>query len=183
MTKNELEYNEEDYEVRILTPEDVTLEYVKWISDPEIIKYSQNRYRTFTFSGQIKYVEEMLKSPDYHLYGIFHKKTHIGNIVFGPIDWVNSVCETRVVIGYKKYWGKKILQNCFKKVIKKSFDKYPFFKICSHTYSNNLPTIFAMRKFGFIKEGCRKYHRVFQDIRVDLLEYSIFLEYGEVVEK
>jgi hypothetical protein len=75
------------------------------------------------------------------------------------------------------------LTEIIKKVIKNSFDKYPFFKVCSNTYSNNLSTIFAMRKFGFIKEGHRKYHRVFQDTRVDLLEYSLFLEYGEVVEK
>lgn len=178
----DLEYNENDYEVRILTPEDVTLEYVNWISDSEITKYSQNRYRTFTLEGQIKYVKEMFDSLDFHLYGIFHKKTHIGNILFGPIDWVNNIGEVRVVIGYKKYWGKKIMFNCFKKTLKMSFSKYPFFKICSNTYSNNLPTIFSIKKNGFIKEGHRKCHRVFEDTRVDLLEYSLFLEYGEPVK-
>jgi RimJ/RimL family protein N-acetyltransferase len=177
-----LDYNEKDYEVRILKPEDVTSGYVKWISDPEITKYSRNRYRTFTLEGQIEYVQQMFDSPNFHLYGIFHKKTHIGNIAFGPIDWVNNIAEARVVIGYKKYWGKKVMGSCFNKVIKMSFGSYPFFKICADTYSKNLPTIFAMKKFGFTKEGHRKYHRVFEDIRVDLLEYSLFLEHGEPVK-
>lgn len=177
-----LKYNENDYEVRILTPEDVTLEYVKWISDPEITKYSRNRYRSFTLDSQIKYVEEMFNSPDYHLYGIFHKKTHIGNITFGPIDYVNNIVEARVVIGYKKYWGKGIMFNCVKKSLKMSFGTYPFFKVCSNTYSNNLPTIFSIKKLGFVKEGIRKQHCVFGNSRVDLLEYSLFLEYGEPVK-
>jgi RimJ/RimL family protein N-acetyltransferase len=177
-----LDYNEKDYEVRILTTKDVTPEYVKWISDPEIIKYSRNRYRTFTLEGQIKYVQEMFNSPDYHLYGIFHKKTHIGNITFGAIDWTNNIGEARVVMGYKKYWGKGIMFNCFKKSLKMSFGIYPFFKVCSNTYSNNLPTIFAIKKLGYVKEGLRKYHRVFEDTRVDLLEYSLFLEYGKPVK-
>ncbi len=179
---SDLEYNEKDYEVRILTPEDVTIEYVNWISDPNITKYSQNRYRTFTLEGQIKYVQEMVDSSDYHLYGIFYKKTHIGNITFGPIDWINNVVEARVVIGYKKYWGKKVMFNSVKKALKTSFGEYPFFKICSNTYSNNLSAIFGIRKFGFVKEGIRKYHRVFEHTRVDLLEYSLFLEYGEPVK-
>ena len=178
-----LEYNENDYEVRILTPEDVTLEYVKWISDPEITKYSRNRHRIFTLEGQIKYVQEMVDSPDYHLYGIFHKKTHIGNMALDPIDWINNIAEVRVVIGYKKYWGKGIMFSCFRKSLKMSFGIYPFFKVCSNTYSNNLPTIFAIKKLGYVKEGLRKYHRVFEDTRVDLLEYSLFLEYGEPVKK
>jgi RimJ/RimL family protein N-acetyltransferase len=178
-----LDYNEKDYEVRILTTKDVTPEYVKWISDPEIIKYSRNRYRTFTLEGQIKYVQEMVDSPDYHLYGIFHKKTHIGNITFGAIDWTNNIGEARVVLGYKKYWGKGIMFNCSKKVLKMSFGNYPFFKVCSNIYSNNLSTIFAVKKLGFVKEGCRKHHRVFENTRVDLLEYSLFLEYGEPVKK
>ena len=177
-----LKYNEKDYEVRILTPVDVTIEYVNWISDPKIAKYSRNRYRTFTLDSQIKYVEEMVNDSDYHLYGIFHKKTHIGNITFGPIDYVNNIAEARVVIGYKKYWGKGIMFSCFKKSLKMSFGIYPFFKVCSNTYSNNLPTIFAIKKQGFVQEGCRKYHRVFEDTRVDLLEYSLFLEYGEPVK-
>lgn len=183
MTENELEYNEKDYEVRILHPSDVTSEYVNWISDANITKYSQNRYRTFTLEGQINYVQKMLDSPNHHLYGIFYKKTHIGNILAGPIDWINNVCEARVVIGYQKYWGKKILFNCSKIVYKRCFSNYSFFKICISAYSNNLSSIFAAKKLGFIKEGHKKHHRVFEDTRVDLLEYSLFLEYGEPIVK
>jgi RimJ/RimL family protein N-acetyltransferase len=176
-----LDYNEKDYEVRILKPEDVTLEYVKWISDPEINKYSQNRYRTFTLESQIKYVQEMFDSPNHCLYGIFHHKKHIGNVLLGPIDWINNVCDARVVIGYKKYWGRKILYNCSLKIYTTFFAQYPFFKICITAYSNNLPSIFAAKKLGFVKEGHKKHHRVFENTRVDLLEYSLFLEYGKKV--
>jgi RimJ/RimL family protein N-acetyltransferase len=179
---DDLYYDDKKYSVRILRPEDVTIEYVNWISDPEITKYSRNRYRTFTLEGQIEYVQQMFDSLDFHLYGIFHKKTHIGNITFGPIDWINNTGEARVVIGYKKYWGKGVMFNCFNKVLKMSFGDYPFFKVCSNTYSNNLPTIFAIKKVGFVKEGHRKRHRVFEDTRVDLLEYSLFLQYGEPVK-
>ena len=121
-----LNKNVGDYNVRILKPEDVTFDYVKWISDPEITKYSQNRFRTFTLDGQKKYVQEMLDSDCHYLYGIFHKDLHIGNILLGSIDWFNRVSDVRVVLGYKKYWGKSVMSNSCLKVFEMTFGDYPF---------------------------------------------------------
>jgi len=180
---NDLKYTENgEYTIRILTPEDVTNEYVKWISDPEITRYSQNRLRTFTLEGQKKYVKDMLDSDCHYLYGLFHHQLHIGNLLFGPIDWFNKLCDVRIVIGYKKYWGKGIMYNLGTKGIENTFKDYPLFKLCITVRANNLPSIFCAKKFGFVKEGIRKSHLIFEDSRIDLIEYGVFVKYGKVLK-
>jgi RimJ/RimL family protein N-acetyltransferase len=180
---DELQYRDDgSYSIRILTPDDVTPEYVKWISDPEITKYSYNRYRSFTLDGQKKYVEEMFNSNEHHLYGFFHNGLHIGNSLFGPIDWRHNVSDLRVVLGYKKYWGKGLISGLVPKALETSFGEYPFFKGSALALSNNLLSIFALRKLGFVKEGIKKYHWNFEGTQIHLYDYGLFLEYGKIIK-
>ena len=57
-------------EIRILKPDDVSENYVKWYSNKEIVKYSDNQYRCFSLEGQKLYVENCLKNKEIRLWNI-----------------------------------------------------------------------------------------------------------------
>ena len=56
--------------ISILQVEQVTQSYVDWYSNEEVVRYSDNQYRKFSFDGQCSYVENCLQNdvPTCHGY-------------------------------------------------------------------------------------------------------------------
>ena len=48
-----------DYAIKILKQDDVTNDYVMWLKDEEVVKFSDNSFRDITISGQKKYVKDI----------------------------------------------------------------------------------------------------------------------------
>ena len=55
--------------ISILQVEQVTQSYVDWYSNKEVVRYSDNQYREFSFDGQRSYVQSCLQNKDVNLYG------------------------------------------------------------------------------------------------------------------
>lgn len=53
---------------------DITLKYKKWMNDPEVQKYTEQKYKENTIKSIRKYVIEKNKSNNEFLFGIFLKK-------------------------------------------------------------------------------------------------------------
>ena len=68
--------NLKEIKIRILESSDFTDNYLKWFSDFETTKYSDNQYRKFTRESQLEYIEQFKKDNSNFLYGIFYKKTY-----------------------------------------------------------------------------------------------------------
>ena len=51
-------------DIRVLKPNEVTENYVKWFLDKNVTKYSENQYREFSFETQVAYVDNCLKNEN-----------------------------------------------------------------------------------------------------------------------
>ena len=101
---------------------DISKKYLKWMSDLEIHKYTEQKYTKHSLVKIRKFVEEMNKSKNEFLYGIFLKRnnvnTHIGNIKLGPINFIHKTAELSYFIGEKDLWGKGYANLAIKEIIK-----------------------------------------------------------------
>ncbi len=106
--------------IKKIFPKNVNKNYVKWLNDPEVVRFTEQRYKKHTISEIRKYVSVIIKSKKEFLYGIFVKKNkfHIGNIKLGPIDFFHKTAEIGYIIGEKDYWGKGITKLAIREVIK-----------------------------------------------------------------
>ena len=89
--------------ISILKVEQVTQSYVDWYSNAEVVRYSDNQYRKFSFDGQCSYVQSCLQNEDVNLYGIFDDAFHIGNIVISGLNSHHRKAELTYVIGETDY--------------------------------------------------------------------------------
>ena len=92
--------------IRLLQVEDISGEYIKWYSNKEVVRYSDNQYRFFSIEAQIDYVKTCLDNKDLDLYGIFFNSQHIGNITISGLTSEHKRAEIAYVIGDSDYWGK-----------------------------------------------------------------------------
>ena len=164
-----------DVEIKILRVKDVKIDYVNWFKDKEVVKYSNNQYRPFSLKAQKEYVRNCIKNNDADLYGIFHKKVHVGNILIWNLsDW-HRRAEIGYVIGDKSYWGSGIASLAIKKIIKISKTKYKMNKLIANCASSNEGSKKCLEKNGFLLEGIKVKNLFYNGNWHDQLDFGLLL--------
>ncbi|MBY8979717.1 MAG: GNAT family N-acetyltransferase [Candidatus Lokiarchaeota archaeon] len=149
----------------------------KWQNDPKVRHYARNLW-PLTIEEVKKWFEP---SPDKHtrefvVFTIYHKrdKRPIGSVGFGRINWVNRNANIFATIGELEYWGKGIVVEASKLLIKYGFTELNFHKIYAGVYSPNARSLRAAAKLGFQKEGIIK-ESVYVDGRyLDEHKFALF---------
>ena len=162
----------EKISLKILTPDKVTDEYVAWLNDHEIIRYTDLRFGTQNFDSVKKYVTDKYKSIHDLLFGIYYEDKHIGNIRLGANDLRNNLSFVGYFIGDKSYWGKGIGKEILMKLTAYAFEELGLYKIEAEVMSPNIASQKVLMNSGFNLEGIRKNHEIMEEKRYDLLVFT-----------
>ena len=112
--------------LRVLNKRDVSENYVMWLNDYEVSKYTQQKYIKHNLKSVEKFVVEKHESSNDFLFGIFYNNIHIGNIKLGPIRWEHKSAEISYFIGNMSFWRKGIASTVVKKVVEYGIDVLSF---------------------------------------------------------
>ena len=87
------------------TERHLTERYVAWLSDPDVVRYSEQRHRTHPLASCRHFAEGFKAGPG-HLWAIERRDNglHIGNI-HADIDPRNSLADVAILIGERTVWG------------------------------------------------------------------------------
>ena len=150
---------------------DISNDYLKWMNDFEITKYTEQKYKKHTIKDIKKFVNEKNKSNNEFLYGIFLKKKHIGNIKLGPINFIHKFAEISYFIGEKELWCKGYATNAIKLIIKIAKRK-DLKKLRAVFYRQDIGSENVLINNYFKKEGVFKSEVQFQNKRSDHIFYG-----------
>ena len=73
--------------LRPLTVSDFSDQYLGWLNDPKINRYLETRWQEQNRNTIEIFLEEMGKSENSVLFGIFYDGKHLGSIKIGPGNW------------------------------------------------------------------------------------------------
>ena len=161
--------------LRPLSENDVSQEYLNWLNDPEVNRFSRRRNEVLFLQDVLDYVNEANRSDKKLLMGIFVKKglKHIGNVLLSEIDYYNGVCEISNLIGEKDYWGNGYAFDVDKYLIHHAFSKMKMRKILIGNISANRGATFLSSQLGFKLEGVLKEHVVFGQGYANVLRFGL----------
>ncbi len=162
-------------ELRILKPNDVKQSYISWMIDKEVVKYSENQYRSFSIENQKLYVKNCFKEKDIDLYGIFINSEHIGNVCLKGLTSIHKRAEITYLIGPKHFWGKGIGKKVVAIIISKAKEEYNLKKLYAGIAKENIASKKVLEKNNFVLEGIRKDHLFFNNTFMDQLDYGLIL--------
>lgn len=149
----------------------------KWINDPKVRHYSRNMF-PHTIEEIKKWQEPPAnrRMPEWVGFIIWHKqdKKAIGEVGFGRINWVNRNANLYGLIGEPSYWGKGIIGEAAKLVIRYGFTELNFHKIFAGVYSPNERSLRAAEKLGFQKEATLKEEMYVDGKFVDSHRFALF---------
>lgn len=124
---------------------------VKWLNDPEVTKYSEQRHRKHDVHSQLEHVYGPVRFREIHTADAF-----IGTIA-AHVDENNSVANVGILIGEKKEWGKGYGTEAWQ-----AFCDYLLAngirKIEAGAMASNLGMISIFKKTGMHAEGVLEAH-------------------------
>ena len=88
-----------DIYIRIITKNDVSLTYLNWLKDQEIMRFTEQNEKKHTLESTINFVEEKFQSKFDFLFGIFLNNNHLGNIKLGTINWIKMEAQISFFLG------------------------------------------------------------------------------------
>lgn len=127
--------------------EHLTENYISWLNDQEVVKYSEQRHEKHNLDSVRKYFFEKCHSNDYFLAIEFfdNKWIHIGNIGVS-VNKPNNIADVSIIIGDKKYWGKGIAIIAWNLVLDLLLNKLNFRIVTAGTMEINEPMINLIKK-------------------------------------
>lgn len=149
----------------------------KWNNDPRVRHYA--RWDMPTIPEQIKRWFEPPSGRGMRealFFTIYHKedKRPIGSIGFFRINWINKNANVSATIGEPEYWGKGIVGEAAKLLIKYGFNELNFHKICAEVFNPNKRSLRVAEKLGFKKEFVAREDLFVDGVYVDMLQFAIF---------
>ena len=171
-------FKRKDIVLRKLSVNDVTIEYLGWLNDYEIVKYTESRHAVHTMESLKNFVIHVNNESNYCFAIIdIQSGKHIGNIKIGNIHPMYKYADVGLIIGDKNFHGKGIATEALKLCVEFAFKQLKLHRLYAGIYDVNIGSIKAFEKAGFVREGCEKEKYLFEGKRIDSYIYGIVNEF------
>ena len=157
----------------------LTPQYVGWLNDPHVVRFSEQRHRPHTMETCHAYWRSFARTPN-HLWAIVARQSepgnkigHIGNISVA-VDPVNSVADIGIMLGEKGMWNQGYGLEAWSAVCSHLLCGQSLRKITAGTLSVNTAMLGIMRRAGMIEDGRRVNQILFEGQEVDVIHMALF---------
>lgn len=160
--------------VQTFLREHITEEYLSWLNDKELMKFSNQRFQTHTRETAERYLAA-LNSTGSLLLMLLEKKTNkpLGTMTVHPNHW-HQTCDLGILIGSAEHKGKGFGLEAWRLTADHTMNTGLFRKITAGTNSKNIPMIKIFESYGMVPDGVKHRHEVVEGVETDLVFYAKF---------
>ena len=144
--------------LRELVEDDVTDRYLSWFRDPQVTEFLEAR--NLTSKDVIDYIRAGKETATYYMFAICSNESglHVGNLKVGPIERKHMLSDLVTVIGDKNYWGIGLATEAIMLGNELAFSHYGIRKLSAGMYADNIRSIKAYTKAGWVIEAILQGH-------------------------
>ena len=156
---------------------DVTETYRTWMNDPEVTRYTESRFQTHSLADILAYVQSVQADPSSVFFAIVDKETgrHAGNLKIGHMHPVHRNADVGLIIGDRACWGRGFATEALKLAAKYAEETLKLHKLWAGIYADNIGSITAFRRAGFVEEGRFAKHWLSDGQYVDGVQMGLLL--------
>ena len=163
--------------LRKLSVEDASAEYLSWLNDYEVVKFTESRHMIHTMESLKDFILHVNNNYDYFFAIIdIQSGKHIGNIKISNIHPIYKYADIGLIIGEKDFWGKGIATEAIQLCVDFAFKQLKLHRLYAGIYDVNVGSVKAFERAGFVREGCEKEKYLFEGKRIDSYIYGIVNE-------
>jgi len=155
----------------------LTERYVAWLNEPEVVRYSDQRFRTHTLESCRAYMESFRGTPN-HFWAIVARDPalgHIGNLN-AYVSTLHRVADVGIVVGERGAWGKGLGGEAWIAVCDHLLRAGGMRKVTAGTLEVNRPMLAIMERAGMVPDGRQVRQNLFEGREVDVVHAALFAD-------
>lgn len=162
--------------LRPFEPTDIDERYLGWLQDPEVTRFSNQRFRNHTMESCITYQRSFLGSANCFLL-IIHRQDEIpiGTLTIYRATH-HGTADMGLMLGNKDYWRQGFGKEAWGAVVQALLQETGLRKVTGGTARPNTGMVKIMKESGMELESIRHKQELIEDQAVDLLYYARFAE-------
>lgn len=151
--------------------------YVNWLNDPEVVRYSDQRYRKHTLESCREYWQSFTESPNY-FWAIVARDAQLGYIgtMTAYVNTIHSVADVGILIGERTVWGRGYGLEAWTAACDYLLREAEIRKVTGGALSVNTAMLKIMRRVGMVEDGRRTRQCLFEGREVDIVHMALFRE-------
>lgn len=160
------------------TQADISDEYVGWLKDPVVTRFSNQRFRTHTRDSCASYLASFAGSPN--LFVSIRRRDDdkpIGTMT-AYVSPPHGTADVGILIGDRAVWGKGYGQDAWNTMLDWLLTGGGMRKVTAGTLAVNAPMLTLMQRSGMAFEGRRVRQEVVDGEEVDMLYFGRFADPG-----
>lgn len=160
--------------LRPFTVGDISEAYLGWLRDPEVVRFSNQRFRVHTLESCQSYLASFTDSANRFL-AICNRET---GTMLGTLTVYRSVphgtADIGIMVGERKVWGQGVGAEAFCLAVSALKVSGAIRKITAGTLAPNCGMVRIMEKAGMKHEATRQAQELLDGTPVDILYYGMF---------
>ncbi|EAT59816.1 GNAT family N-acetyltransferase [Chlorobium ferrooxidans] len=160
--------------LRLFTPADINEVYIGWLNDPEVVRYSNQRFHRHDAESSRRYLATF--SDTDNLFMSIHALSdnrQIGTMTAYRFRHHGTV-DVGIMIGDRSVWGKGYGQDAWNTFTGWLLSQKEIRKLTAGTSALNYGMIKLMERSGMTFEAVRKAQEIFDGQAADILYYAKF---------
>jgi [ribosomal protein S5]-alanine N-acetyltransferase len=155
-------------------PADITLEYLGWLSDAEVVRFSNQRFRTHTQQSSEAYLASFTNSPNYFLSIRRREDDRAIGTMTAYVAEPHGTADMGLMIGDRACWGQGFGQEAWAALMAHLFAVRGLRKVTGGTVRPNVGMIRIMERSGMSLEAVRQRQEIIAGREEDVLYFARF---------
>ena len=153
---------------------DITSDYVEWLNDPAVVRFSNQRFLTHTVTSCMRYVTSFNGTGN-----LFLKiERNEDGVCIGTMTAYHSrqhgTVNVGILVGRRAEWGQGFGQDAWNTLLAWLLDRDCVRKVTAGTMRSNVAMVRVMEHSGMLLEAVRPQQELLDGVPQDLLYYGKF---------
>ena len=131
---------------------DVTPSYVRWMNDPDVVRYLMAGRSRHTRAS----VRAFVRGCRDETFAIRYRGRHVGNVMLRTLDPVSRVGEVGILLGDRSTWGRGVASAAVQQLTALAFGAWKLEKLWAGTCNPAAARLF--HRNGWSREGYQRRH-------------------------
>lgn len=152
----------------------VNMRYIGWLNDPEVVRYSNQRFRSHSRDTCLTYLQSFAQSDN--LFLSVERKSDgltIGTMT-AYVSNAHGTADVGIMIGERSVWGQGLGQDAWNTLCKALAAQDGIRKITAGTLACNIGMLMLMQRAGMQLEAVRKAQELVDGVPTDIHYYALF---------
>jgi ribosomal-protein-alanine N-acetyltransferase len=160
--------------LRPFTLADISAEYIAWLNDPLVVRYSNQRFLTHTEASCRRYFESFANTPNLFL-SISMKADDLAvGTMTAYVSPHHGTADIGIMVGRRSVWGSGVGQDAWETLLNWLLTSPGIRKVTAGAMRGNAAMVRIMERSGMMHEATRAEQELLDGVAQDILYFAKF---------